>query len=770
MDERQTVSATAHSVAADSVLRQLASHSEGLSHDEIAARQRRYGANRLPTQPPPNWALRFLRQFRDPLIYVLLAAFLVTLLLGHLLDSAVILAVLLINALIGTLQEGKAESALAAIRKILRLQAKVRRAGEWQNVDAEELVPGDIVQLRSGDRVPADLRILSAQGLRVDESLLTGESLPSDKAAAPVEADAALGDRHSMLYAGTFVRAGRAVAVVTAIATQTELGKIQGLLQGTNTLQTPLIRQMQRFSRTLAVLVLVLSTMMAGVGLAREMLPPFAVFLAVISFAVAAIPEGLPAILSITLAIGVERMARRQVIARHLHAIETLGAVTVICTDKTGTLTRNEMFARGLRTHAAWYEASGTGYAPQGELAGAQSGDRARFAALEVASEANDTQLRQEEGNWQIIGEPTEGALRALSAKAGFPGEGYRRLASIPFESAHKLMAVLTERPDGQRRILLKGAPDRVLARCGSMLGADGSTLPIDIPFWERENQALASQGLRVLALARRDVDGTQESLELDGLGQDFTLLALVGIVDPPRPEAITAIADCRRAGIQVKMITGDHAATALAIAREMGLVDGGSSEVLTGLELDRIAPDDLPTVALRTQVFARTSPEHKLRLVEALQKRGQVVAMTGDGVNDAPALKRADVGIAMGTRGSEAAKEAADLVLVDDNFASIARAVAEGRAIYDNLRKAILFILPTNGAQGLVLLAAIIAGLQLPLTPLQILWVNLVIAVTLALALAFEPAEPGIMERPRVTRRRVSSIGVFFSGSASFP
>ncbi|MBU2754631.1 HAD-IC family P-type ATPase [Acidithiobacillus sp. CV18-2] len=750
MNEPEILSATPHAVAADSVLRQLASRSEGLGHEEIAARRQQYGANRLPTQAPPNWAQRFLRQFRDPLIYVLLAAFVVTLLLGHLLDSAVILAVLLINALIGTLQEGKAENALAAIRKILRLQAKVRRAGEWQNVDAEKLVPGDIVQLRSGDRVPADLRILSAQGLRVDESLLTGESLPSDKSPVPVEADAALGDRHSMLYAGTFVQAGRAVAVVTAIAAQTELGKIQGLLQETNTLQTPLIRQMQRFSKTLALLVLVLSTVMAGIGLARQLLPPFEVFLAVISFAVAAIPEGLPAILSITLAIGVERMARRQVIARHLHAIETLGAVTVICTDKTGTLTRNEMFARGLRTHASWYEASGTGYAPQGELAGAEAGDKARFAALEVASVANDTQLRQEGGNWQIIGEPTEGALRALSAKAGFPGEGYRRLASIPFESAHKLMAVLTERPDGQRRILLKGAPDRVLARCGSMLDADGSSLPIDIPFWERENQYLASQGLRVLALARRDVDGQQqESLDLDSLGQNFTLLALVGIVDPPRPEAITAISDCRRAGIQVKMITGDHAGTALAIAREMGLVAGGESQVLTGTELDRIAPDDLPAVALRTQVFARTSPEHKLRLVEALQTRGQVVAMTGDGVNDAPALKRADVGIAMGARGSEAAKEAADLVLVDDNFASIARAVAEGRAIYDNLRKAILFILPTNGAQGLVLLAAIIAGLQLPLTPLQILWVNLVIAVTLALALAFEPAEPAIMERP---------------------
>ncbi|MEY2342756.1 cation-translocating P-type ATPase [Acidithiobacillus sp. IBUN Pt1247-S3] len=656
--------AAAYMVDADTVLGQLETRPQGLTSSEIASRQKHYGANRLPSRRPPSLLMRFLRQFRDPLIYVLLAAFVVTLLLGHLLDSAVIFAVLFLNALIGTLQEGKAENALAAIRKLLRLQVKVRRGGKWQGVDAEELVPGDILQLRSGDRVPADLRILSAQSLRADESLLTGESLPSDKSAAVVSANAALGDRHNMLYAGTYIQAGRAEAVVTAIGTSTEIGKIQGLMQGVTVIQTPLTRQMQRFSKTLAALVLALCVLMTGFGLARQLLPPFEVFLAVISFAVAAIPEGLPAILSITLAIGVERMARRQVITRRLHAIETLGSVTIICTDKTGTLTRNEMFARSLRTHAGTYEATGAGYATQGELSGDNAVDAARFAALEVASLANDSELRQEGGHWQIVGEPTEGALRALTSKAGFAREGYQRLASIPFESSHKFMAVLVQRPDGTRRVLLKGAPDRVLERCRSMFDASGMVLPLDRVFWEREMRRLGSAGLRVLALAQQDVDAGQETLNLDNLGQSLTLLALVGIVDPPRPEAIDAIADCRRAGIQVKMITGDHSHTALAIAGEMGLLDPAHAKVLTGSEIDQIAPADLPAAALETQVFARTSPEHKLRLVEALQQRGQVVAMTGDGVNDAPALKRADVGIAMGVRGSEAAKEAADIVL----------------------------------------------------------------------------------------------------------
>ncbi|WP_348550312.1 HAD-IC family P-type ATPase [Acidithiobacillus sp.] len=726
----------------------LDSRLEGLTAEEAAVRLQRWGANRLPTPPRPSWLGQFLRQFRDPLIYVLLAAFLVTLLLGHLLDGTVIFAVLFLNALIGALQEGKAENALAAIRKILRLQATVRRDGVWQTVDAEELVPGDILRLRSGDRVPADLRILTALGLRADESLLSGESLPSDKSPAIIAGDVPLADRHNLLYAGSYLQAGRAEALVIATGSATEIGRIQGLLQGVPSIQTPLTRQMQRFSKALALLVLILSLWMVGFGLARQSLPPFELFLAVISFAVAIIPEGLPAILTITLAIGVERMARRRVITRRLNAIETLGSVSVICTDKTGTLTRNEMFARGLRTLAAFYEATGEGYAPVGTLAGAEGEDVARYAALEVLSLANDSSLQELDGVWRVVGEPTEGALRALGAKAGFPEQGYRRLGAIPFESSHKFMAVLVQCPHGERRVLLKGAPDRVLERCSRVLQADGTEQAIDPVFWQGQMQQMGSAGLRVLALAHRAAS-TQEHLRLEDLGQGFTLLALVGMVDPPRPEAISAIAECRRAGIQVKMITGDHAATALAIGQEMGLFAGQVPQVLTGKEIDRIAPADLAAAVLATQVFARTSPEHKLRLVEALQAQGDVVAMTGDGVNDAPALKRADVGIAMGVKGSEAAKEAADIVLADDNFASIASAVAEGRAIYDNLRKAILFILPTNGAQGLVMLLVVVAGLQLPLLPLQILWVNLLIAVTLALSLAFEPAEAGIMERP---------------------
>ncbi|OPZ05089.1 MAG: putative cation-transporting ATPase F [Alphaproteobacteria bacterium ADurb.BinA305] len=693
----------AHARAADEVLAALDSSPTGLSADEAARRLAEIGPNRLPEPPRDGVVKRFFKHFNDVLIYVLLGAAAITASLGHWIDTGVILGVVVINAIIGFIQEGKAEEALAGIRKMLSLRAEACRDGHWSAVDADGLVPGDIVRLRSGDRVPADVRLIEATNLRIEESALTGESVPADK----------------------------------------------------NTLaQTPLTRQMAQFSKILSVLIVGLALLMLGVGLAVHEQPLAEVFLAAIGFAVAAIPEGLPAILTITLALGVQRMARRNAITRKLTAVEALGSVTVICSDKTGTLTKNEMTVRHVLTRGGFYEVSGTGYRPEGEIT--LEGKVASLAhhdhlhaLIEVVAVANDTHVAEEDGQWKVTGEPTEGALRTLAHKAGFDAGAHQRHDSIPFESANKFMATLDTAPCGQRRILLKGAPDRLLERCRHELGADGELVALDRAFWEERIDALSGEGLRVLAAAARDVPDSKDALVIEDLQEDMVFLGLIGIIDPPRPEAIAAIRSCHEAGIRVKMITGDHAGTARAIGIEMGLGTADALKVITGAEIEAASDEELQRIAHDCDLFARTSPEHKLRLVEALQARGEVVAMTGDGVNDAPALKRADVGVAMGIKGTEATKEAAEIVLADDNFSTIERAVEEGRTIYDNLRKAILFILPTNGAQGFVMLAAVVLGLTLPLTPVQILWVNMVVAVTLALALAFEPAEPGVMQRP---------------------
>ena len=743
-----------HTLTAAQALTRLDSDAGGLSNDEATRRLAESGPNRLPEAARDGLLKRFFKHFNDVLIYVLLAAAAITALLGHWIDTGVILGVVVINALIGFIQEGKAEAALAGIRKLLSAHAQVRRDGQWTQVDADQLVPGDIVRLRSGDRVPADLRLLEATGLRLDEATLTGESEPADKDTAPAEAAAGLADRHGMAYSGTLVAAGRGVGVVTATGAATELGHINQMIGEVQKLQTPLTRQMAQFSKILSAVIVGLALLMLVIGFGLHDWPLADVLLAAIGFAVAAIPEGLPAILSITLALGVQRMARCNAITRQLTAVETLGSVTVICSDKTGTLTRNEMTARHVITRAGTYAVSGTGYCPNGDITLdgelVQLAEHAHLqAVIEVVAVANDSHLRQEEEQWLVTGEPTEGALRALAEKAGFDAGGHERHAAIPFESANKFMATLNTSPAGIRRILLKGAPDRLLDRCRQELGTDGQLQAIDRAFWEQRIDALSGEGLRVLAAAARQVDDGKQHLAIEDLADGMVFLGLVGIIDPPRPEAVAAIASCHRAGIRVKMITGDHAGTARAIGAEMGLGRGNELTVVSGEEIEAASDEQLQQIAQDCDIFARTSPEHKLRLVMALQARGEVVAMTGDGVNDAPALKRADVGVAMGIKGTEATKEAADIVLADDNFSSIERAVEEGRTIYDNLRKAILFILPTNGAQGLVVLTAVVFGLTLPLTPVQILWVNMVVAITLALALAFEPAEPGVMQRP---------------------
>ena len=741
-----------HSLPAETILAELATSTAGLVRDEAKRRLKDVGPNRLPPPPRESLLKRFFKHFHDLLIYILLAAGFVTAVLGHWVDTGVILGVVCINAIIGFLQEGKAEEALQGIRKMLSVKAHVRRDRQWGEIDAGTLVPGDIVRLRSGDRVPADLRLLEAANLRIEESALTGESVPSSKRIDPADEDAGIGDRHCLAYSGTMVTAGHGVGVVGATGPNTELGRISTMISEVQRLETPLTREMRRFGTVLSIAILTLALVMVVVGRLLHGYGISELFLAAIGFAVAAIPEGLPAILTITLALGVQRMAGRNAITRKLNAVETLGSVTVICSDKTGTLTRNEMTARHVVTRAGRFDVEGTGYAPEGSISldgrDATLEDHGSLQALvEVMAVCNDAELRGEEGVWSVLGEPTEGALRTLAQKTVFDETGYDRLAVVPFESDNKFMATLNRLPGGGRRILLKGAPDRLLDRSTHQLEADGTIVPLDRAVWEERIEALGAEGLRVLAAAHGEADGQAHSLAVEDVQADMVFLGLVGIIDPPRPEAIEAIRSCRQAGIRVVMITGDHAGTASAIAREMGISDDGRA--VTGAELEAATDEQLQELVKETVVFARTSPEHKLRLVQALQANGEVVAMTGDGVNDAPALKRADVGVAMGIKGTEATKEAAEIVLADDNFQSIERAVEEGRTIYDNLRKAILFILPTNGAEGLVMLAAVTFGLVLPLTPVQILWVNMVTAVTLAVALAFEPAEADVMARP---------------------
>ncbi len=742
-----------HALPADDVVQQLGGHFDGLDTVEAEARLKAIGPNRLPDASKEGLLKRFFKHFHDLLIYILIVAAIVTALLGHWVDTGVILAVVVINSIIGFIQEGKAEQALAGIRKMLSLHAHAKRNGEWIEIEAERLVPGDLIRLRSGDRVPADIRLIDTTNLRIEESALTGESVPAEKHPEPTDATAGVGDRQGMAYSGTLVAAGRGMGVVTATGAATEIGRINQMIAEVETLATPLTRRMNRFGKVLSAAILGMAALLFLIGWKLHGMGLEDLFFAAIGFAVAAIPEGLPAILTITLALGVQRMARRNAITRQLNAIETLGSVTVICSDKTGTLTQNEMTARHVVTTAGRYDVAGTGYAPRGEItrdgqpAALDTHDDLR-EVIHVMALCNDSEVAEEDGQWRVVGEPTEGALRTLARKVDFAEQPGERLAAIPFESENKFMATLHRLEDGTTRILLKGAPDRLLDRCPSQRTADGQTAKLDRAFWESQIDDLSHEGLRVLAAAARAADDDPKDLSMEDLERDMVFLGLVGIIDPPRAEAIEAVRICQQAGIRVKMITGDHAGTAMAIGQEMGIGDGRNA--VTGAEIEDANDDDLRRLALDNDIFARTSPEHKLRLVKALQANGEVVAMTGDGVNDAPALKRADVGVAMGIKGTEATKEAAAIVLADDNFTSIERAIEEGRAIYDNLRKAILFILPTNGAEALVILAAILFNLaDLPLTPAQILWVNMVTAVTLALALAFEPAEPGLMTRP---------------------
>ena len=718
-----------HNQSAEACLTALDADPDGLTGAEAARRLAEYGPNRLPEVRARGPVLRLLLQFHNVLVYVLLCAAVVTGALQHWVDTGVILAVVLANAIIGFVQEGKAEAAMAAIRGMLAPKATVLRDGARVTVDGVALVPGDIVLLEAGDKVPADLRVIGARGLAAHEAILTGESVPVEKGSAPVASDAPLGDRRSMLWSGTLVTHGTARGLVVATGGATEIGRIGGLLAGVEQLTTPLVAQMDHFARWLSFLILLASGLLLAYGYFVGHQDFSELFMAVVGVAVAAIPEGLPAVMTITLAIGVQAMARRHAIVRRLPAIEAIGSVSVICTDKTGTLTRNEMVVSAVETRDGAFVVTGEGYAPEGTITPA--GDLTRLAR--AAALCNDAALQCRDGHWLAEGDPMEGALLAFARKVG--GEVIAvRLDAIPFDSRHRFMAALSDEPQG-RVTHVKGAPERVLHMCSG----------IDVHYWHDRAEALARRGLRVLALAERAEPS--DHIDAQTLKAGLTFLGLVGLIDPPRPEAIAAVAECLAAGIRVKMITGDHAGTAAAIAARIGLQN--PDRVLTGADLDKLDDAQLALEVASVDIFARTSPEHKLRLVTALQANGLSVAMTGDGVNDAPALKRADAGIAMGLKGSEAAKEAADLVLADDNFASIVAAVREGRTVYDNLKKVISFELPTNAGEALVVVLALLLGLALPITAVQILWVNLITGITLGFALAFEPTEDGTMARP---------------------
>ncbi|WP_083570954.1 HAD-IC family P-type ATPase [Halomonas sp. QHL1] len=752
-----------HAWHSDEVIAALETSLSGLTADEANKRLASYGRNQLPAVVGRHPLSRFFAHFHNALIYFLLAAALAASLLGHFVDATVIVAVVLVNAVVGFVQEGKAEKALDAIRSLIAPHAQLLRDGRRVKVPVEEIVLGDIVSLEAGDRVPADLRLIRTSSLRIEEAILTGESMAAEKQALPVPIEATLGDRHSMAYSGTLVATGQATGVVVATGSDTEIGRISTLLREVQPLTTPLLQQINRFGTQFTWITLGIAALLFAFAVLVRGYIWTEALVAVVALAVGAIPEGLPAVITITLAIGVQRMARRNAAIRQLPAVETLGATSVICSDKTGTLTRNEMTVRRLEIPSGRVKVTGSGYVPEGRLEIEPAGNAPDDKQLMESDSliltgllCNDAQLHQADGDWHVIGDPMEGALVALAIKAGLNPERKRhewpRLDEIPFDAQHRLMVTLNFNVSGGYQIFVKGAPDELLLLCSTQAYGD-ATVPLDREAWTARITAAAAQGERVLGFAVKSAQPDANQVDFADLKDGLVFVGLVGFIDPPREEAMAAIEECHSAGIEVKMITGDHAETAAAIARQLGL--GENPSVLTGHELDDITDSDLPSMVAETSVFARTNPEHKLRIVRALQSTGAIVAMTGDGVNDAPSLKQANVGVGMGHKGTDAAKEASQMVLLDDNFASIVAAVHEGRVVYDNIRKVVAWTLPTNGGEVLAVITAILFNFAMPMSAVQILWVNLVTAGTLGLALAFEPAEPNVMHRrPRPAKQ----------------
>jgi len=731
----------------------------GLSAAEVERRLKQYGPNKVTEKAEiPSWK-RFLLQFHQPLLYILLVASGLTASLGEFVDGSVIFGVVFILALTGYVQETKAENAIQALSRMVVTEATVRRDGRKQRVPSVELVPGDIVLLHSGDHVSADLRLFQVRGLQIDESALTGESLPVHKHVDPLVLETVLADRKNLAFAGTLVTRGQAEGVVWATGDQTETGRIARLISEAVDLSTPLTRKIAQFSRILLWLILGLAAFAFAVGVWRgervvEM------FMAAVALAVGAIPEGLPAAVTITLAIGVARMARRRAIIRKLPAVETLGSTTVICSDKTGTLTENQMTVQEIYAGGQFYEVTGTGYDPNGAIQAegkpvVPDKHPALIACLRAGLLCNDSVLIRGDGKIRVEGDPTEAALIVAAEKAGLAHvDAYReleRLDAIPFESEDQFMATL-HYGKGGHIIYEKGAVERVVGRCSTMVDDLGNELQIQPKKIFAAADQMAAKALRVLAFAQRKAITGQRELDHHHVARDLTFLGLQGMMDPPRPEAIAAVQRCQNARIAVKMITGDHLLTARAIAQQIGLRGFTKAEApnaVSGRELEAASDEELLTIAEDSAVFARVSPEQKLRLVKALQAREQIVAMTGDGVNDAPALKQADIGIAMGICGTDVAKGVADMILTDDNFTSIEAAVEEGRGIFDNLKKFIVWTLPTNVGESFVLLAAILLGTALPMLPVQLLWINMTAVTLLGTMLVFEPKEPDLMDRP---------------------
>jgi Ca2+-transporting ATPase len=744
---------------------------QGLTTAEVSKRRQQYGLNELKAKPgKPAW-LRFLLQFNQALLYILLIAGAIKAFLNSWTNASVIWGVTVINAIIGFVQESKAEGAIAALANAVMTEATVIRDGHKQRIPSQELVPGDLVLLSSGDKVPADLRLTQVRGLQVDESALTGESVPVQKTVSPLDSKIPLVERTNMAYAGSFVTFGQGSGIVVATAGATEVGKISKSIEQSTNLSTPLTRKFAKFSQTLLYVILGLAalTLTVGVGQGRSLTEMFE---AAVALAVSAIPEGLPAVVTVTLAIGVNRMARRHAIIRKLPAVETLGGATVICSDKTGTLTENQMTVQAIYAGGMRFRVSGTGYGPEGAIALAdvndvsddadewcsqqESVDLENFPVLRecliAGSLCNDSHIEMIEGRWTVVGDPTEGALITAAGKAGLiqneQAQWFPRLDAIPFESQFQYMATLHQTPTGNL-VYVKGSAEAILSRCQQALDRNANLVPLDQELIRQEVENMARQGLRVLALAKKSVPKTCRSLTHEDLASGLVLLGLQGMIDPPRPEAIAAVQACRSAGIQVKMITGDHLTTATAIAERLGLQKSGQVIGFNGQQLAEMDDAELARAVEEGVVFARVVPAQKLRLVEALQSKGEIVAMTGDGVNDAPALKQADIGVAMGRTGTDVAREAADMLLTDDNFASIEAAVEEGRTVYQNLRKAIAFILPVNGGESMTILISALLARELPILSLQVLWLNMVNSVAMTVPLAFEPKSSRVMQQP---------------------
>jgi len=750
---------------------------QGLSTENAQKRLQEVGLNQLEEKKSRTVWEMFLDQFKDVLVVILLVAALISFILGEISDAVVITIILILNAFLGVVEEHKAEQSLAALKKMAAPTALVIRGGKQIRIKANQLVPGDIVLLESGDLIPADLRLFNLANLKVQEAILSGESEAVEKKSEPInQEEVFLGDQHNMAFMGTTVTSGRGRGIVVATGMKTEIGKIAGMLKEHKQEITPLQKRLAQMGKRLGLIILILVGLLVLLGCLRG-IDFFEMFLTGISLAVAAVPEGLPAVVTVVLALGVQKMAKKNVIVRRLAAVETLGSVTVICTDKTGTLTQNQMTVRRLILPERDIEVEGEGYQPEGRFLQGEVEILSRIDAdlsllLKGALLCNNAELQKDnQGNWEIIGDPTEGALLVVGAKVGYQKREiereYPRIMEFPFDSDRKQMSTIHRMTDGKNIILVKGAPDQVIQHC-HYFQKNGKREKLEAFIKENilsKNQQLAQKALRVLAVAFRVIskEEYEKITKVEDAEKDLTFLGLIAMIDPPRKEAISAVKTCLEAGIRPIMVTGDYSLTGQAIGSELGIFRSGD-RIITGHELEKISQEELEEVVMKTSIFARVSPHHKRRIVKALQKKNQIVAMTGDGVNDAPALKESDIGVAMGITGTDVTKEASDMILTDDNFASIVKAVEEGRKIYQNIKKFIHYLISCNLGEIIAISGAILFGMPSPLIPIQILWVNLVTDGLPALALGVEPIEKGVMQRPP----RDPAAGIF-SGKMGF-